>query len=282
MRRVLLLSLAAALACTDDAPTSAVRAPDHPSFITGHFAEDDVHSWVGLVAFYDEAGAFLHRCSGSLISPTEFLTAGHCTDGATSARIWFAQGAGANYDPATEFDPVTGYPTTCLPQPDPCVTSHVLYNYGFNDFAGFPNTHDVGLVILDEPVTTVGFGELAPAGTLDALATRRGQQDVTFVLSGYGISDVKPTTVSFRSRLTATSQLVNLNSALNGGFNVQVSANPGGGRGGACFGDSGGPLLYEGLIVGVSSFVKNLNCAGVAHYYRVDRAEVQAWIANPS
>jgi hypothetical protein len=97
----------------------------------------------------------------------------------TTARIYFAQDAGADYNPATGIDPTTGYPTACLPQPDPCVTSDELYNYGFDDFAGFPNTQDVGLVILDAPVTTVGYGELAPVGTLDALATQRGRQDVT-------------------------------------------------------------------------------------------------------
>ena len=32
-----------------------------------------------------------------------------------------------------------------------------MYNYGFDNFAGFPNTHDIGLVILDQPITGLGF-----------------------------------------------------------------------------------------------------------------------------
>jgi Trypsin len=274
-------------ACADtptDAPESPTATPDElrPSFVTGNFEEDNVHTWVGLIVFYDENGEFSHRCSGSLIEPTVFLTAGHCTAGASSARIWFAQDAGVNFDPATELDPVTGYPETCLPQPSPCVTSDELYNFGFDDFAGFPNTLDVGIVILDEPVTSVGFGELAPVGTLDALATERGQQDVSFVVSGYGVSGVRPRALSFRERLMATVNLVNLTSALNDGFNVQTSNSPGGGRGGTCFGDSGGPLLYQGQIVGVTSFGLNFNCAGVGFSYRVDREEVQDFIEDPS
>lgn len=279
------LAISALVAGCADSPTSTSRlAPtDSPSLVTGNYSKDFVDTWVGLIVFYDANGDFLWRCSGSLISPTKFLTAGHCTDApAATARIWFAQDAGANYDPATQLDPVTGYPNTCLPQPSPCVTASQLFNYGYGEF-GLPNTHDVGVAILDQPVTTVGYGVLAPAGTLDALATQRGQQDLSFTVTGYGLSLSRPTKVlSFRERLMATEQLVNLNNALTGGFNVQLSANPGGGRGGTCFGDSGGPLIYQGMIVGVDSFGLNETCTGVDFFYRVDRAEVQSWIANPS
>jgi hypothetical protein len=73
--------------------------------ITGDWISDDEHPFVGLAVFYDDSGDFLWRCSGSLISPTVFLTAGHCADtvgGAVTARIYFQQDAGAHYDPATQ------------------------------------------------------------------------------------------------------------------------------------------------------------------------------------
>ena len=55
------------------------------------------------------------RCSGSLLDRTTFLTAGHCTDApAVGARVYFQQDAGANYDPVTQYDPVSGYPDECL------------------------------------------------------------------------------------------------------------------------------------------------------------------------
>src|SRR5215213_314942 len=155
---IALLTMAASLVGTA-APAGA---------ITGNFTADFEHDYVGLIVFYDQDGVFMHRCSGSLLSPTVFLTAGHCTAGTDSARIYFAQDAGADYDPATEFDPTTGYPDTCLPQPDPCVTSHTLYNYGFDDFATFPNTHDVGVAILDQPVLLDQYASLAAPSTLDA------------------------------------------------------------------------------------------------------------------
>ena len=75
-------------------------------------------------------------------------------------------------------------------------------------------------------------------------------------------------------------KLGNLRNALTDGLNVQVSANPGGGRGGQCFGDSGGPLFYpadSNTIVAVTSFGGKW-CRGVAYSYRTDRQAVIDWI----
>ena len=38
------------------------------------------HPYVGLMVALDADGVPLWRCSGSLLSPTVFLTAGHCTE----------------------------------------------------------------------------------------------------------------------------------------------------------------------------------------------------------
>ncbi len=247
--------------------------------ITGNYVKDFEHPFVGLAVFYDANGEFSHRCSGSLLSPTVFLTAGHCVEGVASARVYFQQGAGAHYDATLQYDPVTGYPDDCLTQP--CETSHTLFNYGYP--AGFPNTKDIGLLIMDAPVTVGEYGALAAPGSLDSLGTRRGHQDLTFTVSGYGLSYTNPAiTLSFRERLMVTSKLVNLTSALTGGFNLQTSNNPGIG-GGTCFGDSGGPVFYGGtssnLITGVTSFgLTSQACAGVDFAYRTDQADVITWI----
>ena len=121
--------------------------------ITGNFQADNTHTYVGLIAFYDKNDEFTHRCTGSLITATVVLTAGHCTDattGATHARLWFQQDAGADFDPVTGTPAKSGYPVTSD------VTSSHLYNYGY--FAGIPNTKDAGLIVLDEPITADGPG----------------------------------------------------------------------------------------------------------------------------
>jgi len=262
--------------------------------ITGNYVEDNEHPFVGLVAFYgedgDDAGEdpdFLHRCSGSLLTPTVFLTAGHCTDeatGATTARVYFQQDAGANYDPETELDPVSGYPEYCAEGTlgTLCATSDELYDYGFDDFAGYPDTHDVGLVILDQEIQLPEYGSLAEVGFLDKLASQSKRRAITFTASGYGLSESNPVHVtSLRERLMAQSRLTNLTSHNTDGFNLQANGN-GGDRGGTCSGDSGGPVFYGGFesntIVAVTSFGMNEWCRGVDFSYRTDQQDVLDWI----
>jgi secreted trypsin-like serine protease len=57
---------------------------------------------------------------------------------------------------------------------------------------------------------------------------------------------------------------------------------PGGGRGGTCFGDSGGPVLVDDsdVIVAVNSFVTNGACAGTGYSYRTDQQVVIDWILD--
>ena len=278
MRR-LLTSVIGALALL-----AATITPGHA--ITGNYVPDDEHPFVGLVAFYDEEGEFTGRCSGSLLSPSVFLTAGHCTDGAATAVIWFQQDAGADYDPVTGAPASSGYPDGCAEGTlgTLCATSDELYNWGFDDFASFPDTKDLGLVILDQPIYLDEYGQLAEVGLLDALATQRGLQNLTVTASGYGLSYSSPVGVeSFRSRLMAQGKITNLNSQNNAGFNVQTVGN-GKGKGGTCSGDSGGPIFLGGyesnLIVAVTSFGLNSYCRGIDFAYRVDTAAAQQWILD--
>ena len=75
------------------------------------------------------------------------VTAGHCTEGVDSGRVYFQQSVAPNYDP-TAFGGLGGDPTTGYPYLNG-VTFSRADNYGFHDFAGFRTTHDVGVVVLD-------------------------------------------------------------------------------------------------------------------------------------
>jgi secreted trypsin-like serine protease len=270
------LAVAAVLAVTTAVPAGAV---------TGDYVKDNEHPFVGLIVFYGPDGGFHHRCSGSLLTPTVLLTAGHCTAGASSARVYFQQDAGVDWSAETGTDPDTGYPGTCAERTlgTQCATSSEMYNFGYTSMAAVPETKDAGLVILDQSIALDEYAQLAAPGTLDALATKRGQQDTTFTSSGYGISAAGPGgETSFRERLMAQSKLTNLTSASTDGYNIQTNGN-GNGLGGTCTADSGGPLFYgtaeSNTITGITSFNHNRYCNGTNFSYRTDRQDVIDWIA---
>ena len=123
------------------------------------------------------------RCSGSLISPYVVLTAGHCTDGAVAARVWFKE------DVTYEAVPFPLYPyggagsgaIEGTPYTNPKYGSAENPYGGGNGLPAF-SYRDVGVVVLDEPVIVDEYAKLPEAGLIDTLKNKAG---VDFV--GYGV-----------------------------------------------------------------------------------------------
>ena len=283
MRKRLALLAAAAVG------TLAFVAAGPAAAITGNYQKDFEHDYVGLLVFYTTpdpvtGDPFSHRCSGTLISPTVIVTAGHCTEGVDEGRVYFQQSVAPNYDPNAfggwGGDPTTGYPYLNG------ITFHRADNYGFHNFEGYPENRDVGVVVLDAPYTPPSglFGILPAVGAIDEyVAANSFKQDIRFRTSGYGLSDRDPVDVSFRERLMAWGYLVENTSSVTP-YNLKTTANPSNGKGGSCNGDSGGPVFFEGTrtIAAVVSFGMNGKCKGLDFSYRLDRAEVLAWITDPN
>jgi hypothetical protein len=230
--------------------------------------DGDAHPYVGVVRFWDASGTYLQRCSGTMLSARVFLTAAHCTAGAARARVWLTSTAPTILDVnAGVGDP--GYEGTPYTNP------------GWQGLVP-PNTHDIGVVVLDRPVSGLStFGELPSPGQFDGLATKRGLQSQLFTVVGYGLQGVRPRNVELVQRYAGTAMFVADSSPFTAGYNFQLSSDPGAAHsGGACFGDSGGPVFYGSstLIAGVNSFVRGDLCVGSNYAHRVDLADENAWI----
>lgn len=243
--------------------------------ITHGELDGDGHPYVGIMIAKDDGGEVLWRCSGTLMDPTHFLTAGHCTEPpAVRAEVWFDNDIDQYYDAASDTWS-NGYPFTGEYSGD--VFVHPDYN---------PNAfflYDLGMVVLDSPVTTVAeYGALPELDQLDALKTKRGKQDTTFTAVGYGLQRINPVFVEAeRVRMVAFPRLIQINTpGFTGDFSLLLSNNHS--TGGTCFGDSGGPnfLGDSNVVAAVTSFGINGNCAGTGGVYRVDRADDLDWLAT--
>jgi hypothetical protein len=241
--------------------------------VTNGQPDGSQHPYVGLLVFEDRPGHPVWRCSGALLSPTVVLTAGHCTDGTVAARIWFDENVNTQEYP---FGGTTSYEGVPHTYPGFCLGCG-------QGLPGF-DTGDVGVVVLTEPVPTSvvsAYAQLPEAGLVDILATGTAVD-----LVGYGVQEQihgggPPVWTGQRIRLAAPSQLVSGAFVHSDEF-MRLTANPGGGKGGTCFGDSGGPDLRGGtnIVLGVNSYVTNTNCAGVTYSMRVDLPEVLAWVES--
>jgi hypothetical protein len=244
--------------------------------ITNGQPDGNNHPYVGLLVFdaEDDEGNVVPtwRCSGALIAPNVVLTAGHCTDGALAARVWFDENVQSN--PEYPFSGATSYDGTPYTNPDFCIGCG-------NGLPGFA-VRDVGIVVLSEPVPTEVVSEnaqLPDAGLIDGLPNK-----TPIDLVGYGVQAQihgggPPVWTGLRVRLFAPSELVS-GEFVHSAEYVRLAMNPGGGSGGTCFGDSGGPDLLGGTdkVLAVNSYVTNSNCTGVGYSSRVDIPDVLTWI----
>ena len=197
-------------------------------------------------------------CSGTLISPTVFLTAAHCDWGLSRLAVTFAStyvaGSSKVYWGTWHADPL------------------------FSGAQGDP--HDTAVVVLDKAVSGITPAQLPRAGSLSNLA---GNQAFTSV--GYGAQSVTidhgPTFHYSDTRFVATSDTL---FAINKAW-LKISMNPSLGDGGTCYGDSGGPNFLgagatETSIVAATTITGDFMCRATNVTYRLDTASARGFLAS--
>jgi hypothetical protein len=211
--------------------------------ITGGSLDGNAHPAVGLLVA-DLGNGPVPDCSGSLVSPTVFVTAAHCTGDLASGRVWVS------------FDPtyVAGS-STLLPG-----TAHTDPQWGLVK----DDSHDVAVVVLDKAVSGVTPYALPTAGALD----NAGVASQTFTNVGYGYSDRTFTFDGYRRWST---------SSFTGLKPTELRLSEKGG--GVCFGDSGGPRLLGNVVVAITS-TGNSNCTGQSISYRLDTPAARSFLSS--
>lgn len=257
-RRLLLVLPLLAVALLYASPASAI--------VNGQL-DGNLHPQTGaLIAEFREPGQKEVLCSGSLIAPTVYLTAAHCTDFLDSLGIT---------DVWVTFD-------SQFTSSSPLIHGRYVTDPAYNAYAGpggSSDPHDLAVVLLDRAATGITPVQLPAAGLLNrtALASQ------TFTAVGYGTVRVDktggPNAFFFDStRRFALQTLLSLEPAW-----LNLSENPSTDNGGTCFGDSGGPHFLGGTSsnLQVSITVTGDNaCRATDKTYRLDTPSAREFLGN--
>ena len=252
MRPIRLAVTAALAVLVFAAPTMAI------SF--GHL-DGSAHPNVGAMLVPDQNGHPDLWCTGTLVSPTVFVTASHCTIDLTVA--------GRTHDVYVSFDPVVGDAPTMYRG-----TAHTNPAYRSNVES---DPHDVGVIVLDEPIDWITPARLPTANLLDSLDLKSQR----FTTVGYGDARDDKTkagaSIYFDGARRATDQ--GFRSLTKAWLNL--SMNPSVGSGGTCYGDSGGPhFVGSSDVIAAVTVTGDAWCRATDVDYRLDTRASRSFLAQ--
>ena len=270
-RTMVPLALLAALASCVDTPTAATDARGAPRRIVNGEPTGSAYASVGALIYdwWEPIGVVNgddQWCTGTLISPTVFVTAAHCVappdlPAGSQLYVSFAPDLLAKN---VRIIRATGY----------------AYDPAYGHDQG--NLHDLAVVLLPASATKgMTPVELPGAGELDALAAQGALSKTLFVNVGYGSSAARTGPPRFGwdgKRNTSKSEFMGLTQVWLG-LLMNTSAT---GEGGDCYGDSGGPKFIDGNPNRIYATVTtgDYPCRATTWDWRLDTPEARAFLAN--
>ena len=240
--------------------------------ITNGSPDGNDHANVGaLIAEWRQPGVKEQLCTGTLISPTVFVTAAHCTSyleslGIPNDRVWVSF--------AADVDPV---PRSGLH------AGKWFTNPGYNQRQSDPG--DIAVVVLAKPAKGIPPARLPTAGLFDEMAAAGTLKNQKFTAVGYGVREplIGAGGAEFPwdgTRRVAVSEFNALSEVW-----LRLSQNVATGDGGTCHGDSGGPNFLgagddETDIVAGITITGDAMCIATNVDYRLDSAPARAFLAG--
>jgi hypothetical protein len=202
-------------------------------------------------------------CTGTLISPTVFLTAAHCGHPKQkTAKVSFA----SHYQLGA--DVYTGR-----------YVADSRYNAKKSDL------YDMAVVVFSKAVPNIKPARLPVAGMLDRLKADNSLKTATFTPVGYGsLNPTKKPTKKLKFTYTDTRNRTSISfNSLTGSW-LKLSLNRSRGDGGSCYGDSGGPNFMGGptsdLLVATSISGDDDACKATNFDYRLDTTSARQFLGK--
>jgi hypothetical protein len=220
------------------------------------------HPQVGaLLGDKPESDGTWAYCTGTLISPTVFLTAAHCGQRAQkTARVSFA----GHYQPEAKV--YTGRFV-----PDPRYTDKT-------------DLHDMAVVVFPTAIPNIKPARLPALGMLDQLNADGSLETTRFTPVGYGSLAPTKKAHGWRFTYTDTRNQTSISFEHLSSRWLKLSPDPSIGDGGTCFGDSGGPNFLGGsdsdLLVATTISGEDDACKATNIDYRLDTASVRDFLGR--
>jgi secreted trypsin-like serine protease len=247
--------------------TATAVSPASPAWaITNGLPDLTVHPQVGaIIGDKPNGDGTWSYCTGTLISPTVFLTAAHCAEaGQKTAKVSFS----SRYRPG-----------------DKVYTGRYVPDSRYKDKS---ELNDMAVVVFGTAIPGIKPARLPTEGLLDRLEADKSLKTMRFTPVGYGAMVATKTKGEGKSKHRVRLTYNDTRHQASISFEdltrrwLKLSLNASKGDGSTCFGDSGGPNFLGGmtsdLLVATTISGDDDACKMTNYDYRLDTPQARSFL----